>query len=127
VRRVFRTRSFSRWQKKARLPDTALCDAVAEMTEGLIDAVLGGGVVKKRVALPGRGQSGGARTLVATNRDTRWFFVFGFAKNERANIEDRELAALRKLAGDLLAMTPPDLVRAADAGTLTEICTETEP
>ena len=86
-----------------------------------------GGVVKKRVALPGRGKSGGARTLVATNRDTRWFFVFGFAKNERANIEDRELAALQKLAGDLLAMSLPALARASSDGTLIEICTETAP
>lgn len=97
------------------------------MARGLIDAELGGGVVKKRVALPGRGKSGGARTLVATNRDTRWFFVFGFAKNERANIEDRELTALQKLAGDLLAMTPPDLARATGEGVLTEICTEAGP
>ena len=88
---------------------------------------LGGGVVKKRVALPGRGKSGGARTLVATNRDTRWFFVFGFAKNERANIEDRELAALQKLAGDLLGMSLPALARASSDGTLIEICTETAP
>ncbi len=124
MRRVFTTRPFARWQRKARLADAALCDAVAEMARGLIDADLGGGVVKKRVALPGRGKSGGARTLVATNRDTRWFFVFGFAKNERANIEGRELTTLRKLAEDLLARTPADLSRALAGGTLTEICKE---
>jgi hypothetical protein len=53
--------------------------------------------------------------------------VFGFAKNERANIEDRELAALQKLAGDLLAMSLPALARASSDGTLIEICTETAP
>lgn len=127
MRRVFKTRSFGRWQRKARLADAALCAAVEEMAQGLIDADLGGGVVKKRVALPGRGKSGGARTLVATNRAARWFFVFGFAKSERANVDAKELAALQKLAGDLLRMIPASLDRAANDGTLDEICKETEP
>ena len=67
-----------------------LCQAVYEMSRGLIDADLGAGVVKKRIATPGRSKSGGMRTLVATNKGDRWFFMFGFAKNERANISDAE-------------------------------------
>lgn len=62
------------------MTDTELCHAVAEMSQGLIDADLGGGVVKKRIATGGRGKSGGARTLIATNRGSRWFFVFGFER-----------------------------------------------
>jgi len=54
LRRVFQTRSFSRWQRKTRLADGSLCAAVTEMIQGLIDADLGSGVVKKRAALPGR-------------------------------------------------------------------------
>ena len=61
------------------------------MDRGLIDADLGGGIVKKRVGLAGRGKRSGARTLIATNKGDRWFFVFGFEKNERANIGDDEL------------------------------------
>jgi len=80
MKRVFKTRHFSRWMRKTELTDKALCTAVAEMSQGLIDADLGGGVVKKRVGLAGRGKRGGARTLVATNRGSRWFFVFGFEK-----------------------------------------------
>jgi len=68
MRRVFKTRHFARWVRKTDLTDDALCKAVSEMAAGLVDADLGGGVLKKRVALPGRGKSGGARTLVATNR-----------------------------------------------------------
>lgn len=74
---------FRRWMRKTELSDAALCKAVAEMDQGLIDADLGGGVMKKRVPLPGRGKSGGARTLVATNKGDRWFFLYGFAKNQR--------------------------------------------
>ncbi|WP_343294037.1 type II toxin-antitoxin system RelE/ParE family toxin [Vandammella animalimorsus] len=58
--RVFKTRYFSRWMHKTALTDPALCAAVEEMRCGLVDADLGGGVVKKRVALPGRGKSGGS-------------------------------------------------------------------
>ncbi len=71
--------------RKTALTEEALCLAISEMENGLIDADLGGGVIKKRVPLPGRGKSGGARILLATNRGSLWFFVFGFEKNERAS------------------------------------------
>jgi hypothetical protein len=102
--------------------DIALCHAIGEMGAGLIDADLGGDIVKKRVATGGRGKSGGARTLVATNRGSRWFFVFGFEKNERANIADDELEALQVLAKDLLARTSEQLDQAVIDGALLEIC-----
>ena len=69
--------------RKTDLTQEALCLAISEMENGLIDAELGGGIVKKRVALPGRGKRGGARTLVATNKGSLWFFVFGFEKVKR--------------------------------------------
>ena len=110
--------------RKTELSDPALCAAVSEMERGLIDADLGGGVVKKRVALPGRGKSGGARTLVATNKENRWFFVFGFEKNERPNVTAKELEALQKIAADLLRLTPADLDVLVESGELQEICDE---
>ena len=102
MRRVFKTRHFSRWMRKTELTDGALDDAVNEMVRGLIDADLGGGLVKKRLGLAGRGKRGRVRTLVATNKGNRWFFVFGFEKNERANIQDDELEALQEIAAELL-------------------------
>jgi hypothetical protein len=80
------------------------------MERGLIDADLGGGVVKKRVALPGRGKSGSSRVLVATN------------KSARDNIDADELAALKKLARDLLKLTDSQLEQATTAGAIKEIC-----
>ncbi len=122
MKRVFKTRHFARWMRKTELSDDALCAAVVEMAQGLIDADLGGGVVKKRVGLSGRGKRGGARTLVATNRGNQWFFVFGFEKNERANISDDALEALKDIAEQLLAMTGKQLDEAMNDGSLTEIC-----
>ena len=120
--RVFKTRHFSRWMRKTELTNCVLCNAVAEMALGLIDADLGGGVVKKRVGFAGRGKRGGARTLVATNKGDRWFFVFGFEKNERANITGDELDALQEIAAQLLARTGRQLDEAVSDGVLQEIC-----
>jgi hypothetical protein len=122
MQRVFKTRHFSRWMRKTELTDEALCRAVAEMVQGLIDADLGGGVVKKRVGLAGRGKRGGVRTLVATNKGSRWFFVFGFEKNDRANIADDELEALKDIAEQLLARTGKQLDDSVQDGALQEIC-----
>lgn len=122
MKRVFKTRHFSRWMRKSDLPDKALCQAVEEMDRGLVDADLGGGIVKKRIGLTGRGKRGGARTLIATNNGDRWFFVFGFEKNERANISTQELEALQSIAADLLDRTDQQLNEALENHSLQEIC-----
>ena len=122
MKRIFRTRTFSRWMRKVGLSDPALLDAVSEMARGLIDADLGGRVVKKRVALPGQGKRGGVRTIVATKLEDRWFFLFGFSKNERANIDQDELQILQEAAKDLLSFNDQQLADALAAGEITEVC-----
>jgi hypothetical protein len=91
------------------------------MSEGLYEANLGGNLLKKRIARPGEGKRGGFRTLVATNLKGRWFFLDGFAKNERDNIENDEEAALKELATKLLTLPPAALAKAPEAGELTEV------
>lgn len=118
---AFKTKSFARWAGGEGLGDEALAIAVAEMEQGLIDARLGGQVVKKRVALPGRGKRGSTRTLVAFRQGDKAFFVYGFAKNERANINDKELRALKMLAKELLNYSAALLAEAVKAGELIEI------
>jgi hypothetical protein len=127
MRQMFKTRTFARWSRKAQVSDKALVKAIAEMAAGLIDADLGGSVYKKRVPLPGRGKSGGARILVATRHVNRWFLLYGFGKNEQANIDDRELAALQKLAGALLSMTSSQLEHSVAEKELMEIADEEKP
>ena len=85
-RRILKTKSFNRWALRTGLGDTALLTAAQEIAQGLIDGDLGGGVLKKRVGFPARGKSGGARVLLATNSDDRWFFMFGFLKSEPASV-----------------------------------------
>lgn len=122
---IYKTRQFSRWARKSDLCDQLLYRAVMEIRQGLIDADLGGGIIKKRVALPGRGKRGSSRTLLATNRNNRWIFVYGFEKNERANISENELDALKLLADDLLALTEKQISEAVDKGSLLEVINET--
>jgi hypothetical protein len=112
--------------RKAGLTDDVLCQAVSEMVGGLVDADLGGHVVKKRVALPGQGKRGGVRTIVATKMADRWFFLYGFSKNERANIDKDELKALQELAKQYLALNDQQLEHAVSSGTFSEICNGNE-
>ena len=118
---TYKTRWFDRWARKQGLTTSSLCSAVWEMRAGLYDADLGGGLVKKRIARPGQGKSGGFRTLVATNKGTRWVFVFGFPKNERSNIDKDEEDALKNLAAHLLSLTAQALDKAQRAGELIEV------
>lgn len=119
--KAFKTRTFNRWLRKSSLSDQDLVVAVAEMERGLIDADLGGHVVKKRVALPGKGKRGSTRTLVGTNYNDRWIFLFGFNKNERDNITANELAVLQEVAKDLLALNDEQLEAAIENGELLEM------
>ena len=88
---------------------------------GLIDADLGGGVTKLRLAREGQGRSGGFRSIVLFRRESKAFFVFGFAKNDRDNIRRDELKAFRMLAGERLAMDDKALLAAIKNGTIKEI------
>jgi len=119
--RAFKTRSFDRWLRKSGLSDEALRKAVQEMERGLINADLGGHVIKKRIALPGRGKRSSTRTLIGTNFKDRWFFLYGFEKNERDNIDERELSALQGIAKNLLALKDAQITSAIEDGALSEI------
>ncbi|HEY1245776.1 MAG TPA: type II toxin-antitoxin system RelE/ParE family toxin [Hyphomicrobiaceae bacterium] len=102
--RVYATREFSRLSTKFRVDDDRLCDAVARAGRGLIDADLRAGLIKQRIARPGQGRSGGWRALAAFRSSHRCVFLYVFAKNERDNIEDDELAHWHKVAKAYLEM-----------------------
>lgn len=118
---VYTTRCFQKWADKEGLQGKALLVAAEEIDNGLIDARLGGHVVKKRIALTGRGKRGGARALVAYQRANRTFFVYGFAKNERSTISEKELKALKLLANQLLGLSEREMASAIKAGELIEV------
>jgi hypothetical protein len=119
--RVFKNKPFARFARKAGLADKALLKAITDAQQGLVDADLGGGVLKQRVAREGGGKSGGFRTIILFRLGERAFFVHGFAKSARDNIRDDELAAFKLLAVALLAYDDAALATAVVAGVLVEV------
>jgi hypothetical protein len=119
--RTFKTKPFARFTDKAGIPDLVLCQAVRDAERGLNRVDLGGGVIKQRIARPGQGKSGGYRMLTVFLAGTRAVFVHGFAKNEKENIEKGDLAALKRLALELLTYDDKALARALATGALVEV------
>ncbi len=119
--RIFKNKAFSRFARKSGIDDSSLCKAVRDAERGLLDADLGGGVIKQRVARSGGGKSGGFRTLILFRMGMLAFFVHGFAKNEQDNIDDDDLVALRKLATTMLAYNEAALGSALENKTLIEV------
>jgi hypothetical protein len=122
--RVFKTRVFDRWAGKVGITDSALLKAVADIERGLIDADLGSNLFKQRVALPGRGKSGGTRTLLATRFAGTLYFLFGFEKSDRDNITQRELGIYQSLASNLVALNNTQIETALNANELMEVKNE---
>ena len=117
----FVTRQFDRWARRQNITDDSLCRAVDEMARGLVDANLGGNLDKKRVAAPGRGKRGSYRTLAAFKPGDKACFIYGFAKNERANISDKEERALKAIANELLGYDVRTIRKVLAAGALREL------
>ena len=118
---VFKTKWFARWARGQSLSDGSICAAIREVERGLVDAVLGGQLIKKRIALPGRGKSGSVRAIVAYKSRDRAFCLYGFAKNEKDNIDNTELEALKKLSRQLFNLGETQLVQALQEGALVEV------
>lgn len=119
--RIFKNKDFHRWAKEAGLSDNELKKAVNEISNGLYEANLGGNVFKKRVSLDGRGKSAGVRTIVAFRTNSHTFFVYGYAKNIRSNISEKEKIALKKLAKIYFNFSDEQLAQAMHVGELIEV------
>ncbi|ULU23317.1 type II toxin-antitoxin system RelE/ParE family toxin [Dyella terrae] len=118
---ILKRKDFARWQAGEKLPDTTLCKAAKEMESGLIDADLGGHLYKQRVARPGGGKSGGYRTLLSARIGSRYVFLHGFPKSDKANIAQDEKKALQFTGKVFLELSPEALSKALQAGVLLEV------
>jgi len=119
--RVFLTKWMARFVRREGIASSNLCEAIARAERGLIDADLGGGLIKQRAARAGKGRSGGYRTSIAYRRGDRAFFILGFAKNERANISPDELRTAREIGAILMATPGEAIADRTAAGDLEEI------
>jgi hypothetical protein len=119
--RVFLTRGVERFARRQRIADASLGEAIERAERGIIDADLGGGLIKQRVARPGQGRSGGFRMIVAYRAAGRAVFLYAFAKSDRDNIDDDELEALRTIGANWLAASAELVGQAIEDGELKEI------
>ena len=119
--RVFKTSWFGKFARKEQISDAALCEAVGRAETGLVDADLGGGLLKQRVARPGAGRSGGYRTILIFRSSVRAVFVFGFAKSDRANLTAQEEAVYRAAVKLVLAFSKDQLDAEVASGRTMEV------
>ncbi len=110
-----------RYARREKIGDDSLREAIERAERGLVDGSLGGDVIKQRVARKGQGRSGGYRVLIAVRRGNRAVFLYGFAKSERENIDDDELATLQDIAAGWLGANDAKLARAIADGFLQEV------
>ena len=115
------TKEFAKWADKNQVAMRDLSAALDEIGQGLVDADLGGNLVKKRIPLQGRGKRGGARAILCGKQGDRIIFLHGFAKNEKSDLSPKELAAFRRLADVLVALEAAQFAEAIDRGIFIEV------
>ena len=122
--RGFKYPRFSRFAAKEGISDAELWKIVKELEDGKVDVDLGGGVFKQRLARSGEGKSGGYRLIVYFKNEARAFFVYGFTKTDRDNIDEGELRAFKVDARDQFTLTDEQINIRLKNGTLIEIFME---
>ncbi len=118
---VYKGKAFVRFARKARITDIDLWQAAQLANEGLVDADLGGGVIKQRIARAGEGKSGGSRSIILFRKNNRAVYVYGFEKKDAANIDRRELEAFRELATVILGYTDAEIEQRVPDGALFKV------
>ena len=119
--RIFKSRWFQRFARKEGIAEAALQEAADRADKGQIDADLGGEVIKQRIARRGQGKSSGYRAIILFRRKTKAFFVYGFPKSQRANIDVDELKQFREAAKHVLALTERQLAELLKRGDFIEV------
>ena len=119
--RIFKTKWLARFARREGIADESLGEAIQRAEQGMIDADLGAGLIKQRVARQGKGRSGGYRMIVAYRARRRAVLLFGFAKSERENVTQDELLFLRKLAENWLSADGARVQKEMENGNLEEI------
>lgn len=119
--RIFKNGWFQRFARKEKIADAMLVEAVNQAEAGLIDADLGGGLIKQRIARTGGGKSGGYRSIIVFRSGDRAVFLFGFAKSAQANISKADLKLLKQAASEVLTWSDNELDALVTGNVLMEI------
>ena len=119
--RIFKTKGLTKFARQENIDDASLVEAISRAERGIIDADLGGGLIKQRIPRQGHGRSGGYRTIIVYRAQDRAVFLFGFAKNDRENIGHDELSSWKQIALKYLNANEEVITKAIEDGLLKEI------
>jgi hypothetical protein len=119
--RIFTNAWFGRFARKEKISPDVLLEAVDRAENGLVDADLGGGVIKQRIARPGEGKSKGYRSIVLYRRGDKSFFVYGFPKSDLGNIRDDEAEQFKRAAKLVLALSDEQIRLLIENGQFEEV------
>jgi len=119
--RVFKSAWFGRFARKEKISAKALWEAVNRAENGLVDADLGGGVIKQRIGRPGESKSKGYRSIVLYRKGDKAFFVYGFPKSDLCNIRDDEQEQFKKAAKSILALSDEQIRQLIENGQFEEV------
>jgi hypothetical protein len=119
--RVFKNAWFGRFARKEKISAEVLWEAVDRAEKGLVDADLGGGVIKQRIARPGESKSKGYRSIVLYRKGDKAFFVYGFPKSDLGNIRDDEQEQFKKAAKSIFALSDEQIRQLIENGQFEEV------
>ena len=119
--KVFKNAWFGRFARKENISAQVLWDAVDRAEKGLVDADLGGDVIKQRIARPGDSKSKGYRSIVLYRKGDKAFFVYGFTKSDLGNIRDDEQEQFKKAAKSVLALSDEQIHQLIENGQFEEV------
>jgi hypothetical protein len=118
---IYKLETFARFARGENISDETLVEAVERADRGLLDADLGGGLVKQRVARQGHGRRGGYRVIIAVRSGDFAVFLFGYAKSAKDNLDDRQVNVLRGIAAGWLSADAATIRKALQQGELVEV------
>lgn len=119
--KIYKNAWFERFARKENIQDDTLRGVIHKIENGIVDADLGGGLLKQRIAGPGRGKAKGYRVIILIRKGDKAFFVYGFAKKDRANINKEEKELFKKMAGHVLSLSDSQISALVAKGQFKEI------
>lgn len=118
---IYKNAWFKKFARKQKITNSVLKRTIEDIENGMIDVDLGGNVIKQRIARPNQGKSGGYRTIIIFKKGDKSFFVYGFAKSQRNNIEEDELKVFKEMAKTILSLSDKEIEKAINDNLFTEV------
>lgn len=119
--KVLMTKWFTKFMHREDISLTQICKAVHDISLNKIDAHYGGNVIKQRIPRTNSGKSGGYRTIVLYQTNNKAFFVYGFSKSDRDNIDTHEVQAFKDMARTFLDFSDAEIARLVNTHHLKEV------